>query len=188
MIPGFYINLPIGGLGAILIFLVHIPDNRVRLGISPLKIITTKIDLLGLFLFAPACIMILMGLQWGGIDHPWNSATIIGLFCGGGVLAVIFFFWEHHAGNGAMIPLPIIRKRQIWTACLTMLFLFTTVFVITFYLPIYFQSVKSASPFTSGVDMLPSILSQLFFAVLSGFISKFLSAWCVDAFQRTQCN
>jgi MFS family permease len=40
--------------------------------------------------------------------------------------------------------------------------------VANYYLPIYFQAVKGATPTMSGVYMLPSILAQLFTAVLAG--------------------
>ena len=116
--------------------------------------------------------MFLLALQYGGVDYPWKSATVLGLFCGGGVTLLIFLLWERHIGDDAMIPLPVIRQRVVWTACLTMAFLFTSVFVTSYYLPIYFQSVKNASPFTSGVNMLPGIVSQLAFAIISGIMSK----------------
>lgn len=115
--------------------------------------------------------MFLLALQYGGVDYPWQSATVIGLFCGAGVLLLIFGYWEHRVGAGAMIPLPVIRQREIWTSCLTMLFFFTTVFIAAFYLPVYFQSVKNDSPLMSGVHMLPSILSQILFAIISGILS-----------------
>ncbi|KAM5345318.1 hypothetical protein ACJ41O_011180 [Fusarium nematophilum] len=168
----FYINLPIGAVCTILILLVEVPDRRVRTNHTPLQILTSKLDLTGFILFAPCTVMFLLALQWGGINYPWDSATVIGLFCGGGVLLVIFLFWEHRVGAGAMIPLPIVRKRQIWTACLTQLFLFTTMILASYYMPIYFQSIKEASPFESGVDMLPSILSQLASAILSGVLAQ----------------
>lgn len=42
----------------------------------------------------------------------------------------------------------------------------------SYYLPIYFQAIKNDSPMMSGVYMLPSILSQLVFAILSGVLSE----------------
>jgi hypothetical protein len=39
---------------------------------------------------------------------------------------------------------------------------------VNYYLPIYFQAVRGASPTMSGVDLLPSILSQMIFAIVSG--------------------
>ncbi|KAF7564117.1 hypothetical protein G7046_g60 [Stylonectria norvegica] len=168
----FYINLPIGALCAILILLVHIPDRREHHDESAIKILTTKLDLTGFCIFAPCTIMFLLALQWGGNDYPWKSATIIGLFLGGAGMLLVFLWWEHRVGAGAMIPLHIVRQREIWTACLTMLFLFTTVFVASYYLPVYFQSVKGVSAFTSGVNMLPGVLTQLFGAISSGFLAQ----------------
>jgi hypothetical protein len=84
----------------------------------------------------------------------------------------MFVYWEHRVGANAMIPLDIIRIRQVWTACLTQLFLFATVLVASFYYPVYFQSVKDASPFKSGVNLLPSILTLILAAVSSGVLGK----------------
>ncbi|KAL7928393.1 major facilitator superfamily domain-containing protein [Trichoderma chlorosporum] len=164
----FYINLPIGGTAVALILLTTIPDRRIKTEGSLLQVISSKLDLNGFAILSPAALMILLAVQWGGSKYAWNSATIIGLFCGGVVMGIIFIFWEMRVGNNAMIPLDLIRQRVIWTSCLTMLFLICTVFTTAFYLPIYFQSVKDASPFGSGVDMLPVIISQLVFAILSG--------------------
>lgn len=135
-------------------------------------LLKTKFDFTGLFMFSPSIVMLLLALQWGGVDYAWDSATIVGLFCGGGVLFAIFVFWEHHVGRDAMIPMPIVRTRQVWTSLLTNLFLFATVMVASFYLPVYFQSAKDASPFTSGVNLLPSILMLIVAAVSSGALGK----------------
>ena len=168
--PGFYINLPIGAVAAALLFITQIPDRRQPLDGSLFNTIKNKFDLAGFVLFAPAAIMILLAVQWGGSEYAWNSATVIGLLCGGVATALLFIFWERHMGEDAMIPLSIVSKRQIWTGILCMVFLFWTVLVAAFYMPIYFQSIKNASPFTSGVDMLPTILTQLAAAVSGGFI------------------
>ncbi|KAF5678072.1 putative aflatoxin efflux pump AFLT [Fusarium heterosporum] len=164
----FYINLPIGAICAVLILIVHIPNHRVLTNETTMQILRTKFDFTGFIMFCPSIVMILLALQWGGVEYPWNSATIIGLFCGGGVLLILFIYWEYRIGVDAMIPLPIIRIRQVWTACLTQLFLFTTILVASFYYPVYFQSVKNASPFQSGVNLLPSILGVILAAVSTG--------------------
>lgn len=52
------------------------------------------------------------------------------------------------------------------------MFLLGTVFVASYYFPIYFQAVKGDGPTMSGVDLLPSILSQLVITILSGWMSK----------------
>ncbi|KAM0403631.1 hypothetical protein ACHAQC_001248 [Fusarium culmorum] len=164
----FYINLPIGAICTILILIVPIPNHRAPTDETAMYLLKTKFDFTGLFMFSPSIVMLLLALQWGGVDYAWDSATIVGLFCGGGVLFAIFVFWEHRVGRDAMIPMPIVRTRQVWTSLLTNLFLFATVMVASFYLPVYFQSAKDASPFTSGVNLLPSILMLIVAAVSSG--------------------
>jgi hypothetical protein len=137
-----------------------------------MQILKTKLDFTGFILFCPSIMMLLLALQWGGLEYPWDSATVIGLFCGGGVLFIIFIYWEHRVGSEAMIPLPIVRTREVWASCLSQSFLFSTVMVASYYFPVYFQSAKDASPFTSGVNLLPSILSVIFAAVASGALGK----------------
>jgi len=51
-----------------------------------------------------------------------------------------------------------------------------------YYLPIYFQAVQGVSPLTSGVHLLPSILSQMTVAILSGTLVQrtgYYLPWCV---------
>jgi len=167
----FYINLPVGGLTAGLLLLVNIPERVVRDSETPLtSIIREKLDLLGFALFAPAAIQFLLALQWGGTRYPWSSATVIGLFCGAAGTLCVFLAWEYRKGDMAMIPFSIMRRRVVWCSCLVAFFYFGGMLSFIYYLPIYFQAVKGVSPTLSGVYLLPSILSQIVFSVLSGFL------------------
>src|SRR5690348_16254756 len=112
--------------------------------------------------------MFLLGLEYGGREYPWKSATVIGILVGSGGAFAVFLAWEHRQGDKAMIPFSMITRREVWTSMLVGTFIMGTIFVFSFYLPIYFQAVKGVSPFTSGVYVLPNILTSTFFAVLSG--------------------
>jgi hypothetical protein len=116
--------------------------------------------------------MILMALQWGGVKYTWNSATIIGLFCGGAGTLVLFMAWEYRVGDSAMIPFSILRKTVVWCSSLVIGFFFASLLVFSYYLPIYFQTVKGVSPTMSGVYMLPSVFSQIVTAILSGVLGE----------------
>jgi hypothetical protein len=131
-----------------------------------------ELDIPGFFLFAPTTIMLLLALQWGGTKYAWSSATIIGLFCGFAANAVVFCIWEKTRGDMAMIPWSMIKQRVVWSSCIVMLFFFGAQLIISYYLAIYFQAVKGVSPTTSGVNFLPSILSQMFMAITSGVLGK----------------
>lgn len=170
---GFYINLPVGGVVSVLLVFTRIPD---QLGKPKpwdvLRKLHHHLDLVGFAVFAGAALQVLLALQWGGIDYPWKSATIIGLFCGSAATFVVWGIWNYSRGDSALIPFSLVKKRAVWSAALNQMFLFTNLFLNAFFLPIYFQAIKGATPFMAGVYILPSILSQLFTPVLSGYLGK----------------
>ncbi|KAJ5157256.1 major facilitator superfamily domain-containing protein [Penicillium canariense] len=165
----FYINLPIGALVAFLLAFTDIPEQAAK---PPIKAafdtITRKLDLIGFALLAPAAIQLLLALEYGQNEYPWNSATVIGLFCGAGATFILFLFWENYQGEKAMIPLSMVAKRNVWSSCLVILSISAIALISSYYLPLYFQAIKNDSPMMSGVYLLPSILSQVAMAVISG--------------------
>ncbi|RFU30250.1 hypothetical protein B7463_g6108, partial [Scytalidium lignicola] len=167
----FYINLPFGGLIVAMLAFIHIPDQIPKpKPMSVVRTIHSKLDLIGFALFAPAAIEILLALQYGGIHFAWNSPQVIGLFCGAGSTFVVFLVWEYHKGDAAMIPFSMVRKRIVWASCLNYGFFMAQLYCASYYLPVYFQGVKGASPLLSGVYLLPSILGQLFSTITSGVL------------------
>lgn len=152
---------------AILLVSINIPDT-VRPGeLSVFQTITIQLDLVGFALFGPAAIQFFLALDYGGNQYSWNSVTVIGLFCGAGGTFIVFLVWEYFKGDEAMIPFSMVRRRAVWSACLVQLF-FGMNNLAAYYLPVYFQAVKGATSMLSSVYMLPSIISQLFGAVVSG--------------------
>ncbi|KAH8589226.1 putative MFS multidrug transporter [Bisporella sp. PMI_857] len=165
----FYINLPIGGVMALVLLFVKIPDRTTTTRKTTLST-AGSLDLYGFVIFAPTVTMFLLALEWGGIKYAWNSGIVIGLFCASGVTFIIFLAWEYRMGDDAMIPLSMIRQRVIWSSCAVMFFLFSSLLMLSYYLPIYFQTIRDVSPTLSGVYILPGILSQMIFAVVSGIL------------------
>ncbi|KAE8146564.1 major facilitator superfamily domain-containing protein [Aspergillus avenaceus] len=167
----FYINLPVGALVAALLFFIRVPDETRKP--APRQVIGTlhrELDLIGFVLFAPFAIMLLLALQYGGNQYAWNSATVIGLFCGSAGTFIAFLVWEYFKGDKAMIPLSVMKQPVILSSCLVFGFLMSLLYTVTYYLPIFFQAAKGVSPMMSGVYLLPTILTQLFAAGLSGFL------------------
>jgi hypothetical protein len=113
--------------------------------------------------------MFLLAIQFGGDDtQSWGSSTVIGLFCGAGVTAILFILWEIRRGDRAMIPGSIVKQRIVWASSGFSAFLMASVFVMSYYMPIYFQAVLGVGPTMSGVYLLPSILTGLVFVLVSG--------------------
>lgn len=158
---------------ALLLIFIDIPDQVSKPSIkSALDTVLYKLDLVGFVFFAPAAIQLLLALEYGQYSYGWNSATVIGLFCGSGATFIVFLIWEHTQGERAMIPLAMVARRNVWASSVVMVAIFGLMLSASYYLPVYFQAVKNASPMLSGVYILPSILSQLLAAVISGALSK----------------
>ncbi|KAL7803916.1 major facilitator superfamily transporter [Trichoderma afarasin] len=171
----FYINLPIGGLVGVLLLFTHIPEQMPKKpfleALRTLSLIR-DFDIIGFFFFVGASIELLLGLEYGGNQYAWNSATVIGLLCGSIATFVVFGVWEHHMGQDAMLPGSLVRRRVIWSSSLMSAMIFGLAMPILFYTPIYFQSVRGTSALDSGVDLLPTIIGQLVAAVISGIMTS----------------
>ncbi|KAH7310218.1 MFS multidrug transporter [Rhexocercosporidium sp. MPI-PUGE-AT-0058] len=167
----FWINLPCGGVVAGFLLMIAIPDRNAKSTDKvTVKSLLKSLDLLGFALFAPTAIMFLLALEWGGTKYAWDSATVIGLFCGAAGTLPLFCFWEYRKGEGAMIPWPMVKQRVVWSSCLTMICFFGNQLITSYYLAIYFQAVRGVAPTLSGVYVLPGILSQMFAAMFSGVL------------------
>jgi len=167
-------NLPAGVVFVLPLLFIGIPDPNENASFSEsLHFIRDKLDLTGLFLLAPGVTMLLVAIQYGSNhDDPWNSPRIIGLL-GGALAALIMFFWAtRYKGDNAILPCRIVRRRIVWCSCLVMTFSVATTFCATYFLPLYFQTVRGATPIASAIYLLPTIIPQLLSAVASGFIGE----------------
>ncbi|KAH7329422.1 major facilitator superfamily-domain-containing protein [Stachybotrys elegans] len=171
----FYINLPIGGLAAILLLLPKVPSNisKPEINASVLRSLIPKLDLFGFVIFTPASIMFLLALQLGpSSDYTWQSPVVIGLLCGGVAMLALFLIWEWRMGEEAMIPLAIVSRRTLWTSALNFALLMCVTVCYSTFVPIYFQSVRGYSPTMSGVYMLAGILAQIISVLVAGALLR----------------
>lgn len=170
---GFYLNLPIGAVTFVILTTIRIPDAKIKVDVKPsTKEQLDRLDLPGCAIFAPAIIMLLLALEWGGVSYPWSSPTVIGLFCGGAATFCLFIGWEFRRGERAMMPLGLFRNSIVSCAVIANIVSNGAFFLITYYLPLWFQVVKDASPLMSGVYTLPSVLSQITGTIITGFLGK----------------
>lgn len=159
----------------ILLLLFRIPEPEPKKPAREVLAIAVKsLDLPGFALISPAVVMLLLGLQFGGNEHSWNSAVVIGLIIGAGTVFACFLFWERRQGDEAMIPFSLLANKIVWSAAGNMAFVLASILVADFYLAIYFQAVKDDSPLVSGVHLLPTSLSIVAFTILSGVLSMYL--------------
>lgn len=194
---GFYINLPCGIVVALCLLFISLPENSStdsKIKQQSLPKYLKQLDLLGFSIFAVSSTQVLLALNWGGTKSAWNSATVIGLFCGSGGALIAFIIWEGWMGREAMIPFALVKRQVVWSSCINYGCFAGCLLTSSYYLPIYFQAVRNASPTMSGVDLLPSILGNMIFAIITGSLgitlSKFFhspSLWFSNPLNISHC-
>lgn len=170
----FWINLPPGAVTLTTIFFLFKPkrsrnDENVAARIMSL-------DPFGCLIFVPAIFMLLLALQQGGAHGNWNTATIIGLFVGSGVMIILFIVWENRRADGAMIPGSVVGRR---TVIFTIMFAFCHVGSITvaaYYLPEWFQAVQGVGPLQSGLRMLSTVIPQIIATIFASILGKLFAS------------
>ncbi|KAL3436162.1 major facilitator superfamily domain-containing protein [Aspergillus tetrazonus] len=166
----FYINLPIGGVTAFIIVLFVRPRVREKPTVKKTAWVQwLDLDPLGIILILPAVMCMLLVLQWGGAKYAWSNWHIIVLLVMAGSLALTFTVVQLWQGERATIPPRIVRNRSVWGAIAFSVCLYGSFTVFTYYLPIWFQAIKSASATRSGVMNLPMILGVVVCSMLSGW-------------------
>ncbi|CAI6332180.1 unnamed protein product [Periconia digitata] len=164
----FYINLPLDGLAFIIILLcldLHTPHTPLRKGLK-------AVDWLGSLTMVSGTIMLLLGLEFGGVTFPWSSPTVICLIVFGVVLIGIFFLVEHRFAPSPLMPLDLFSKRSNLAALGTCFFHAVVYISASYFLPLYFQAVLGATPILSGVYLLPTAVSLSIVSALTGIFIK----------------
>ncbi|KAF7859458.1 uncharacterized protein EAF02_010906 [Botrytis sinoallii] len=165
----FYINLPITGTVAIaLFFYLHLDNPK-----TPVWDGLKAVDWFGSLLIIGGTLMVLLGLEFGGVTKPWDSATVICLIIFGIVVAGLFVLNEWKFARYPVMPLRLFKHASN-VAALGVCFCHGFVFIsASYYLPLYFQAVLGATPLLSGVYLLPFALSLSLTSAITGvFIKK----------------
>ena len=171
----FYINLPIGAATIIAIaFILKIP-GQVRPAGGRWTQQLARLDPLGNLLFLPAVVCLLMALQWGGVEHPWNSGAVVAPLVLSVVLFAAFVVVQVRGGENATIPLRVVRRRCVLSASTFGLCLLSSYLGLIYYLPIWFQAIQEASAVQSGLRCLPSMLAVVVFSLVSGGGLRFIN-------------
>lgn len=129
--------------------------------------------------------MLLLGLDFGGVLFPWDSAKVIALLVAGSCLIGAFIFSEAKFAKYPLVPMSLFRNKTNVATLLVVFFhgfVSATILMIRFgsssqvfiaaeyYMPLFLQSVMEASPLRSGVLLLPLIVTGAVCGVFCGVI------------------
>ncbi|KAJ4113949.1 hypothetical protein NW768_011479 [Fusarium equiseti] len=164
----FYINLPLSGLGILALYFtlqLHNPRTAISDGLK-------AVDWLGSLAVIGGTLLVLLGVEFGGITYPWSSPTIVCLLVVGATLAGLFILIEARYATYPVVPLSLFANRSN-------LGTFVTAFCHTmvsnsgsYWLPLYFQGALATSALLSGVYILPFLMGMCIISAASGFIIR----------------
>ncbi|KAJ3810408.1 iron permease [Lentinula lateritia] len=178
----FYLNLPLTGISALLcIFFLHLKAPKSSI---PDKI--AKIDWIGNIIIIGSCTSFLLGLTWGGVHFTWSSVAVVVPIVIGGLGMIAFLIYESLIPTEPMVPWVILSNRTTVSGYLGTALQGLVISAALFYLPVYFQACKDASPLHSGINMLPYSFSIAPFAIVAGATATAMNiyqpqniiAWC----------
>ncbi|KAI8716446.1 hypothetical protein NCS52_00938500 [Fusarium sp. LHS14.1] len=162
----FYINLPISGvvLVALIVFL-----KLARPPAGTFKEQMSRIDWGGSVLLIASVTAVVLALSWGGSQYPWSSwRTLVPLILG--LVGQLAFFAYQGAPwlKEPTMPLRLFGNRTSSTLFVISFVHSMLLFWVCYFLPVYFQAVKEASPARSAVMLFPIATTSAPGGVIAG--------------------
>ncbi|KAH9481262.1 Efflux pump FUS6 [Psilocybe cubensis] len=153
----FFMNIPIAVFCiSIIIFSLHVP--------TPPGSVSEN----GNFIIVASTASCSTGLTWGGIEHPWNSPQVLVPLILGLLGTAAFFVYEAFVPTYPLIPYHIFANRTSISGFIQTFILSIPHLSLLYYLPVYYQACKDASPTASGVDLFGLVFSVAPMAMISG--------------------
>jgi EmrB/QacA subfamily drug resistance transporter len=159
----FWMNLPLGLLAILLC------DRALRLLVVVPR--PSRIDVKGALLLTGSVTALLLMLSWGGTAYNWLSVPVIlvGLL---GFLLLLGLVMQEQRAADPLLP-PRLFTNDIFLRGVSVAFFGSLgLFVATFLLPINFQLVHGYGPETSGLLVMPFLVSSTVGAYAAGQLAR----------------
>jgi MFS family permease len=161
----FWIMLPPCALSWVMLFFaleVYNPRTSLVNGIK-------AIDWPGSLSILALLIMALLGLNFGGVEYPWSSPTVICLIVVGLAMGIVFVISEKKLARYPILPLGIFTTKSNIAILIVASAHDFALFSSEYYMPFFFQSAKAMTPILAGVSYLPLVLSQSATGLFAGY-------------------
>jgi len=154
----FFVNLPIAALTLVVIWLfMHVPNER-----RP-----HAIDVWGSVTLSLAIAATLLATVWGGVQYPWTSWQILGLYSLAGLLLAAFVWIELHAAE-PVLPLKLWTSSIFTFSNIASVGVAMSMFGAIFFLPVFVQGVVGNSVTNSGAILVPMLVAMIVTSVAGG--------------------
>jgi EmrB/QacA subfamily drug resistance transporter len=160
----FYVNLPIGALAFVMVWLGM---RFIQPGRAPGN--PARIDYVGTLLLTGLTTALLLMLAWGGTQFSWVSGSAFGL---DGLILFFFFtfLWQESRAPEPLIRLALFRNPVFARGTAVGGMVMFAMIGSLVYMPLYFQLVLGMSPVDSGLMTLPQVGGMLCSSITGGRI------------------
>lgn len=155
----FFVTVPFGII-IIFLFIFMFPHFRTSYE-------KHRVDYLGVIVMSFSIVPLMLALNWGGINYPWSSGIIIGLFMVSVIMFFLFIFVEKNASE-PVIPMELFENRVVSVSSIVAVMQGAAFFPVVTFIPLFFQGVLGASATQSGGFMTPMMLGMSFGAFIGG--------------------
>ncbi len=155
----FWINVPVGIVSVPLV-LLSLPNS---FGAK------VRADIAGVVLVGLGVLGIVFGIVRGN-DAGWHSFQVLAGLIGGGVLLIVFLWWETRA-PAPLVPLPLFRDRSFSVANVVGFGFSFGMFGSVFILIQFLQVVRGASPLDAAWQTTPWTMAPMIIAPLAGIVA-----------------
>ncbi|EGN93322.1 hypothetical protein SERLA73DRAFT_189897 [Serpula lacrymans var. lacrymans S7.3] len=160
----FFINLPTGGVAALLLFIfLNVNPQESRKFSEHVR----EFDFVGLVTIVAGVVCLLIGFNNSATS--WSSKETIALLTVGVVLLIAGGVNEIYTTRSPIIPPRLFKTRTTATILVSVFLHALAFFAASYYLPMYYQ-VLGASATSSGIRMLPFSLGGAAMSAISGMI------------------
>ncbi|KAF2642203.1 MFS general substrate transporter [Massarina eburnea CBS 473.64] len=160
---GFYMNLVLFGLfSPIYLFVMesHMPCLP-----SPLRKRLAEFDWLGIFLNAAMYTAFVIGFAIGGTIWPWSDTRTITSIAACGVILILFSLQQCFAilttKEARVFPVHFLRSRTFILLFIAQSCAQTALAVPLYYIPLFFQFVRSETAVESSLRLLPFMVVNI---------------------------
>jgi MFS family permease len=103
----FHVNFPFCAISFVAACVFIRPG---RASTAPLAQKLGQVDWAGAVLFVASLTSFLVGLSWGGVQHPWTSPATKAPIAAGMVGVALFLGWQVYRGENSLLPLTLFRS------------------------------------------------------------------------------
>ncbi|KAH6611981.1 major facilitator superfamily domain-containing protein [Boeremia exigua] len=186
----FHINYPFCGIGFI------VAGWFVRMNATAQLTILQKLkqtDWLGALLFIGSFTSFLIGLSFGGVQHPWTSAATLAPIIVGTAGIGAFLGWQMYRKPYSLLPMSIFYNWSAISAFYCAVVNGLVLFTALYYIPFFFMTVRGSSPTSAGIDLFPAVCflipGSIVVAVLTARLGRFRWAiWLGWAITTIACG